>query len=323
MGIANNYPFWSCVLDIRQFEALAALAREKHFTRAAQACNISQPTLSGRIQQLELEIGVPLVSREKRYQRLTPEGERILKWAHIILKNWDSLEQEVAQLRDAKRGLSGRIVLGGIPSALPMIPFLTKELNARHPNVEFSVLSLSSDEIVRSLADGSIAAGVTYIDNEPLENVLVTPLYTERYCLFVSETHPLAQRENISWCEAASKPLCLLTPSMQNRRIIDGAFREAKVRAMVRIETNSIINLCSNVRVLGIASIMPDCVMNVLGAEAGIMAVPLVEPKVAHRVGLVVTKSDLISPLIAALQRTATALSQGPICQTGRRAGPD
>ena len=245
-------------MEINQITYFVALAQSLHFTRAAEACNISQPTLSGRIQQLELEIGVPLVSREKRFQRLTPEGERILKWAHVILKNWDNLEQEVAQLRDAKRGLSGRIVLGGIPSALPMIPFLTKELNARHPDVEFSVLSLSSDEIVRSLGDGSIAAGVTYIDNEPLADVVITPLYTERYCLFVSKTHPLAERESISWCEAASKPLCLLTPSMQNRRIIDAAFRQAKVRAQVRIETNSIINLCSNVRVLGIASIMPE-----------------------------------------------------------------
>ncbi len=299
-------------MDIRQFEALAALAREKHFTRAAKACNISQPTLSGRIQQLELEVGLQLVSREKRYQRLTPEGERVLKWAHVILKNWDCLEQEVAQLQDTRRGLSGRIVLGGIPSALAMIPLLTKELNELHPHVEFSILSLSSDEILRALEDGSIAAGVTYIDNEPMADVLKTALYVERYCLFVSQSHPLAARETVSWCEAASKPLCLLIPSMQNRRIIDAAFRQAKCRANVRIETNSIINLCSNVRLLGIASIMPEYVMDVLGQDAGICAIPLVEPVVAHNVGLVLAKSELMSPLLAALHATAAAFGKEP-----------
>jgi DNA-binding transcriptional LysR family regulator len=226
------------------------------------------------------------------------------------LKNWDGLEQEVAQLRDRRRGLSGRIVLGGIPSALPMIPFLTKELNARHPYVEFCVMSLSSDEIVRSLNEGSIAAGITYLDNEPITDAIKTPLYEERYCLFVGENHPLASHETVSWCEAASKPLCLLTASMQNRRIIDDAFRRAKCRAIVRIETNSIINLCSNVRVLGIASIMPDYVIDVLGPDSGIRAIPLVEPKVTHQVGLIIKNSDLVSPLITALQETAAAVGK-------------
>lgn len=259
-----------------------------------------------------MEVGVPLVSRDKRYQRLTPEGERILKWAQVILKNWDALEQEVAQLKDVRLGLRGRVVLGGIPSALPLLPYLTKAMNERHPHVEFTVLSLSSDEIVRSLADGSITAGVTYIDNEPLAGVETTPLYEERYCLFVSEDHPLAGRDDISWCEAASKPLCLLTPSMQNRRIIDATFRRVKCRAMVKIETNSIINLCSNVRILGIASIMPDFVINVIGDDARIRAIPLVEPRVTQKVGLVMSASDLVSPTLRALQTIAVDFGKFP-----------
>ena len=63
-------------MDILQIQYLAALAHEKHFTRAAQACNVTQPTLSGRIRQLEQELGVPIVERGQRYIGLTPEGER-------------------------------------------------------------------------------------------------------------------------------------------------------------------------------------------------------------------------------------------------------
>ncbi len=94
-------------MDIRQLQYLAALAREKHFTRAAQACNITQPTLSGRIRQLEQELGVPLLERGQRYIGLTPEGERVLKWAHSILDNWHSLQSELQQIKGKKGQLVG------------------------------------------------------------------------------------------------------------------------------------------------------------------------------------------------------------------------
>src|SRR5256885_13028489 len=83
-------------MDIRQLQYLAALAREKHFTRAAAACNITQPTLSGRIRQLEQELGVPIIERGQRYHGLTPEGERVLAWARTILANWQSMQQDLA-----------------------------------------------------------------------------------------------------------------------------------------------------------------------------------------------------------------------------------
>ena len=70
---------------IKQFAYLVALAREKHFARAAKACNVSQPTLSGAIRQLEEEIGVPLVERGHRFTGLTAEGETILAHAKRIL----------------------------------------------------------------------------------------------------------------------------------------------------------------------------------------------------------------------------------------------
>ncbi len=183
-------------MDIRQLQYLAALAREKHFTRAAQACNVTQPTLSGRIRQLEQELGVPIVDRGQRYFGLTPEGERVLKWAHLILDNWQSLTQELGQIRSKKGELVGRLALGVIPSALPMVSLLTRAMQQAHAAVEFTILSHSSEEILRALHDFSIEAGVTYLDNEPVEGLLQAPLYRERYCLFVAEDHPLAGKRH-------------------------------------------------------------------------------------------------------------------------------
>src|SRR6476620_3859459 len=94
-------------MDIRQLQYLAALAREKHFTRAAAACNITQPTLSGRIPQLEQELGVPIVERGQRSHGLPPEGGRVLAWAHLILDNWQSMHQELAKLKSKTGALLG------------------------------------------------------------------------------------------------------------------------------------------------------------------------------------------------------------------------
>jgi DNA-binding transcriptional LysR family regulator len=295
-------------MDIRQLQYLAALAREKHFTRAAQACHVTQPTLSGRIRQLEEELGVPIVARGQRFIGLTPEGERVLKWAHLILDNWHSLTQELDQIRGKSGELSGRLILGVVPSALPMVSQLTRAMQAANPQVEFSVLSHSSEEIIRELHDFSIEAGITYLDNEPVDGLLQKALYTERYALFVAEGHALAKKESATWFEAAQLPLCLLTPNMQNRRIIDRAFQAAQVHPSPRLETNSIMNLFSSVRGMGLASIMPDYFQNALGPMEGVKAVPLVEPVVEHKVGLVAMNREPLSPLVAALFTAAAKL---------------
>ena len=298
---------------IRQLQYLVALAREKHFTRAAKACNVTQPTLSGRIRQLELELSVPIVERGQRYQGLTTEGERILKWAQLILNTWAAMQQELSQLSARDEGLRGRLVLGGIPSALPMIPFLTKEVRALHPHIDFTIMSMSSEEILRALDDYSIDVGITYLDNEPIQGLLATPLYLERYCLFVPNNHPHADRPSITWTEAAKEPLGLLTANMQNRRIIDRAFRTAKCQPDIELETNSVINLCSNVRLMGLASIMPHYILELLGNDPGIKAVPLLEPEIAHSVGLVALNRDPLAPLVSAFQRAAHLFSEKKI----------
>lgn len=300
-------------MDLRQLQYLVALAREKHFTRAASACNVTQPTLSGRIRQLELDLGVPIVERGQRYQGLTAEGEKVLKWAQLILSNWQSMQQELTQLKASDGGLTGRLNLGGIPSALPMIPFLTKQVRDVHPHIDFVVTSLSSEEILRSLHDYLIDVGITYLDNEPIEGLMTEPLYTERYCLFVRKDHALGSRTSITWTEAGREPLGLLTSNMQNRRIIDRAFQSANCQPVTALETNSVINLCSNVRVMGLASIMPHYILDVLGAQSGITAIPLVEPEIAHSVGLVSLDRDPIAPLVRAFRAAAQSFSPADV----------
>ncbi|WP_181703890.1 LysR family transcriptional regulator [Chthonobacter albigriseus] len=296
-------------MDIRQLQYLSALAREKHFTRAAQACNVTQPTLSERIRQLEEELGVPIVERGQRFHGFTTEGDRVLKWAQVILDNWSAMRQEINQLREGDAQISGRLVMAVIPSALPIAARLAKFFRAAHPNVDMVVLSHTSIEILRSLDDFSADVGLTYLDNEPISGLVARPVYRERYCLFVRHDDPLAQLRQVTWAEAAVHPLALLTPNMQNRRIVDRAFQSAGASPVAKVETNSLMNLCANVRETGLAAVMPEYVKSTLGPGSDLVAVPLVAPDVEHAVGLVAIDRSPMPPLVTIALGTATLLA--------------
>jgi DNA-binding transcriptional LysR family regulator len=108
---------------VRQMMYLVAVARERHFARAADACHVSQPTLSAGLRKLEEELGMPLVIRGHRFLGLTPEGERVLSWAKQIIADYDSLRQDLASSDDA---LYGTLRLASIPATLPSLPHLIR-----------------------------------------------------------------------------------------------------------------------------------------------------------------------------------------------------
>jgi DNA-binding transcriptional LysR family regulator len=285
---------------IRQLQYLTALAREKHFGRAAAACHVSQPTLSAAIRQLEEDLGVPIVERGQRFKGLTAEGRRVLEWAQRILADCDALRQDLSQLRD---GLTGRLRLGVIPAALPAVSLVTAPFCAAHPGVSVTILSQSSIEIQRALDAFEIDIGMTYLDNEPLINVRTEPLYRERYILLTSAAGPFARRKTLSWAEAAAVPLCLLTPDMQNRRILNGIFRSVNRAPQPAIETNSVLALCSHVRDGHWSSVMPHTFLHVFGVPADMRAIPLVEPAPTHEIGLVIADREPAPPIAQALMQ--------------------
>ena len=285
-------------MDLRQLRYLSALARERHFARAAESCHVSQPTLSARIRQLEDELGVAIVRRGQRYEGLTPEGERVLAWARRIISDCDALIQEAsAQVTE----LTGTLSIGVIPSALPIVPLITRTFRARYPGVFVRALSVSSIEIQRRLDDFDIDGGITYLDNEPLHQVRRLPLYREGYVLFTPAEGPLGERATASWTEAAEMPLCLLTPDMQNRRIIDEIFQGVGATPTPEIETNSMITLYAHVRSGRWSSVMPQAMVDVFGVPEGLSALPLVEPDLRHDIGLVTSDRDPPTPMARAL----------------------
>jgi DNA-binding transcriptional LysR family regulator len=294
-------------MNIRHLRYFVALARERHHARAAAACHVTQPTLSEAIRQLERELSVPLIYRDgQRFGGLTAEGERALDWARRILAYQEALEQELAEMRV---GLSGDLHFGVIPAAMPMAPLVTSAFCKSHPLVTLKVLSLSSIEIQRGLDAEELDAGLTYLDNEPLRNVRTYPLYGEQYLLLTPAGARFDGLTAVSWCEAARLPLCLLTPDMQHRRIIDSLFVAGNAgKPRVSVETDSVLALFAYVRSGGWSSVIPHTFLTLLGHDdglAGLRAIPLTEPESIHTVGLVVGERDPMRPLARALLKSA------------------
>ncbi len=292
---------------IDKLEYLLALARERNFGRAAEQCGVTQPTFSAGIKQLEDTLGVMLVQRTSRFLGFTSEGERVLDWARGIVADTRAMRQEMQTL---KKGLSGHLKIAAIPTALAMVSTLTTPFRAKHPNVKFTILSRTSAEVLSMLENLEVDAGLTYIDNEPLGRMRAVPLYLEQYRLLTSESSPLGDRDKVTWAEVAKIPLCLLTPDMQNRRIIDSLLHAAGGQPDPTLESNSMIVLFSHVRTGRWASVMPEKLADTLGLTERLRSIPIVEPEVVHQIGLVVPPREPMAPLASALVAEASSLAR-------------
>jgi len=292
------------VLD--KLEYLIALSRERHFGRAAETCGVTQPTLSAGIKQLEEMLGVLLVQRGSRFIGFTAEGERTLDWARRIVGDSRAMREEINALR---HGLTGQLRIAAIPTALAMVAALTTPYREKHPNVQFTIYSRTSIEVLDLLDNLEIDAGITYVENEPVGRVTTVPLYRERYRLLTSADAPLGDRDTVTWAEVAQVPLCLLTPDMQNRCIIDRLLKSAGGESRPTLESDSMILLFSHVRTGRWASVMPAKLAETLGLTETIRAIPITEPEAVQTIGLVVAAREPMTPATSALVEEAKRLA--------------
>lgn len=285
---------------IKQLQYLAALGRERHFGRAAAACNVSQPTLSAGIRHLEDEMGVPIVERAQRFKGFTQEGQTILDWAQRMVADYEALHQDLSL---ARQGLSGQLRLGVIPSVLPVTSLLTGPFAQQYPAVNILLRSLSSKEIQRGLETFELEVGITYLDNEPLENVRTKPLYRERFFLIEasSDARAGAKADSVTWREAARLPLCLLSRDMQNRRLIDSVFRALGTEPRAQIEANSPLSLLAHVRGGRIATILPHGFLSLISGMPGLRMRRLTDPEPSPQIGLVYADREPVPAVVRTL----------------------
>lgn len=304
----------------RQLEYFVALARERHFARAAAACYVSQPALSEAIRKLEHELNVPLVRRGQKFDGLTPEGERLVLWARRILADRDALKHEVAALQT---GLTGQLRLGVIPAVASTVALLTDPLCAAHPLVRVHLeTSLRSAEIIERVRRFELDAGVIYPDGQDTAELAVTPLYEEQQVLIAGTDLLTGQSDLISWSDVVELPMCLLTEGMRGRQLIDEALATRGLALTPRLETDSVVALLAHVGTGRWATIVPQTwarARHLPGTATLGLHSPALTAQVALVTSAVQPESVLARALLQVAQepRVAASLSDPPPPRTG------
>lgn len=194
-------------MEIHQLRYFVAVAREKHFLKAALSEHISQPTLSQQIQKLEKELGCYLLERSPRHVKLTDHGERFLTHALAIL---ETIAKAKSDIKEDEAEPQGTISLGAIPTIGPyLLPPVIKKLRKAAPRVSLDLHDLTTSSLLESLKEGRIQMGLLALPiNE--RSLATQTVGQEPFFLAVSENHVLASKKNVSVKDFSTEQILIL-----------------------------------------------------------------------------------------------------------------
>jgi DNA-binding transcriptional LysR family regulator len=221
-------------MEIRQLRAFAAIAETGTFTAGAQRVHITQAAVSMQIRQLEIELGAPLFVRAPRRVILTEAGEALLERARRILREHDVAVAEIAELAGAERGRLRVGSASAMVSADPL-PQILKELRERHPRAEVTIISGTSDALVRQILAGELDMAFVSLPVEA-RGIQTEGLSRDELVAIASPRHQLAKQSVISVFALAGEKLILGERGGNTRRLIDELFAEAGVQPVVAME---------------------------------------------------------------------------------------
>ncbi|MDY3521234.1 LysR substrate-binding domain-containing protein [Riemerella anatipestifer] len=172
-------------MNVQQLEYLISVDKHKHFGKAAQACFITQPTLSAMIQKLEEELDVKIFDRSTHPIRTTDAGKEILQHAYRIIDEINEMKNKANSLNNI---LAGKVVLGIIPTVSPFIlPVEIFDFLSQNPNIEMEVKELNTDSVIKALKSGEIDAGIIATPHHDADEFFKDVLFNEELMLYSSE----------------------------------------------------------------------------------------------------------------------------------------
>ena len=200
-------------------------------------------------------------------------------------------EGMLQQIELAKGALSGKLVIGVIPTALSYAAGISARLRKTHPTLAIVLQSLSSTQISRKLGDFSLDAGITYPVLQGNSSIRFEHIYDEQYVLLAPQHLAPRRQGNVSWSEAAKLPLCLLTKDMRNRQIVDETFEGIGIHIIAVMETNAFTAALAQVASGVAATIVPRSLADSLFVDENSVRLTLTDPIVTKSIGL--ATSDL------------------------------
>ena len=194
-------------MTLQQLEYIVAVYRTRHFVKAAEACGVTQPTLSAMIQKLEAELDVKLFERSSQQVVPTPIGKVVVEQAWKVLNRARKLKDIVAE---EKKSLTGTFRLGILPTIAPyLLPRFFPRLMRENSSLEIRVVEMKTADIRRSIDRGEIDAAVM-VDTGDLDDYALTTLFYEQFFAYVSPSDQLSAKKSIKTSDLSNELLWLL-----------------------------------------------------------------------------------------------------------------
>lgn len=299
-------------MTITQLQYVLAIAEQKNFTKAAEKCFVTQPTLSTQIQKLEEELDVIIFNRNKKPIELTEVGKKLVAQARNIVSEAERIQDIVDQ---QKGFIGGEFRLGIIPTIMPtLLPMFLNNFIHKYPKVKLKIEELTTEEIIDRLNEGHLDAAIVATPLA-LESIKERVLYYEPFVAYIPPNHRLHQSEKIKPTDLDIDDVLLLEDGHCFREGVINLCKSFKknVENKFQIESGSIETLIklSN-EGLGM-TLLPYLHTLDIKEKLSVNLRHFEEPTPAREVGIIYHKSELKMQIIEALQKLISGVVRGAI----------
>jgi DNA-binding transcriptional LysR family regulator len=283
--------------DLNDLLAFRAVAGMRNFRRAAESVHLSQPAFSRRIDKLEQALGVKLLERTTRRVALTTVGREFERKVRDLL---DELDSTLLGIRGVAASRMGEVTVACVPSTVNY--YLSRVIRRFHeqaPKVRVKVLDAGANEVLAAVSRGDADFGLDFIGAQE-SDLEFEPLVEERFVAACRRDHALAKQRRVTWAQLAGHDFIAVSRNSGNRLLLDQALAAVNPKPQAICETQHVTTLLGLVEAgLGVAAV-PEMAMPGAGHPL-LVSVPLVEPVVTRKVGLIRRRARSLSPAAALL----------------------
>lgn len=276
-------------MNLQQMEYIVALDKYRHFVLAAEACGVTQPTLSAMIQKLEEELDIKIFNRDRKNISPTSIGEKIIKQAKIALNETQKIKEVVA---DETQNMSGSLRIGILPTIAPyLVPDFIFHFRKAHPNVSLFIDERANKALIQELRFGNLDLAITTSPGDT-ENILEIPVYIEKFVAYFSKKCQKAQQ----LIESENLPAEQMWVLKEGHCVPNGSLNFCKDKQIGNhiYEAGSIETLVKIVDRNGGYTIIPELHINTLTEAQKQNILPLYANPPAQRCIPILLKDDFI-----------------------------
>lgn len=286
--------------SITQLEYIWAVYKHGHFAKAAEACSVTQPTLSMQVQKLEEDLGVIIFDRSKKPILLTDVGKKIIEQIQTVLFEAKKIESIVSQ--NGSSVVQGELVVGVIPTIAPyLLPLMLPVLEKSYPELKLKILELQTSRIVEQLSNDEIDVGILATPLN-LPKVIEIPLYYEPFLVLSKKDHPLSKVKKVKYSNLSTEDLWLLEEGhcLRNQAIDICSLKPNKTtKRNFQFESGSLETLKRLVNSYGGYTLIPQLASEEIGSHTQITAFD--RPIPSREIGLVYQRAHYKEGLIETL----------------------